>query len=96
MKRIILDFGMKEPDFITAEQVKQYAEPKQLTPKLKSVHRKLKIISRRYNQTELIVKDLTSEERLLLRRRGFDVKCYTKMKKGKTIFKHNHHVITAK
>lgn len=94
LKRIVLDFGMKEPDFITAEAVKQYSKKDELTPKLRSVHKKLKFVSRRYNHTELRVDNLTASEIGVLRRRGFSVKSRTKMKKGETIFLHDHYLIS--
>ena len=84
-KKIVLDFGMKEPDFVSATEIKQYSKKEQLSPKLRHVHKQLKRNARRFGCSELIATDLTDQDIALLERRGYRVRMRTKMHKGNVV-----------
>jgi hypothetical protein len=72
-KKVVLDYGLKEPDFVSREEVKQYAEVEQLSEKLRKLNRKIRKNSKRFGQTEFYVRGLSDADAELLRRKGFKV-----------------------
>jgi hypothetical protein len=77
-KKVVLDYGLKEPDFVSREEVKQYAEVEQLSKDLRRLNKKIRRNSKRFGQTEFYVRGLSDEDSDLLRRRGFKVVYRTK------------------
>ena len=94
-KRLLFDFGMREPDLITANDVRFYANKDQLSPRLVRVNKLLTKSSKRYRKTFVYVKDLLPEEIDILQRRGFTVTCRTKTIKGTKTVKLNHFKVSA-
>jgi hypothetical protein len=88
------DFGFKETDMISSKEVKQNANVYEISPKLRAVHRKITIMSKRYNQTEFFVQDLSEDDIEILRRKGFRVTLRTRTLKGQIVVKLNHYRIT--
>ncbi len=72
-KKVVLDYGLKEPDFVSRNEVKQYAEVDQLSKKLRKLNKKIRKNSKRYGQTVFYVRGLSDADAELLRRRGFKV-----------------------
>jgi hypothetical protein len=72
-KKVVLDYGCKEPDFVSREEVKQYAEVGQLSKDLRKLNKKIRKNSKRFGQTEFYVRGLSDADAELLRRKGFKV-----------------------
>ena len=94
-KKLVLDYGMKEPDLVTSKEVLQYANKDQVSKKLRRVNKLLILMAKRHNVTEIYVKDLTEDERMTLTRRGFVVSVRTRTVKGIKVAMYKHWKITA-
>jgi hypothetical protein len=94
-KKVVLDYGLKEPDFVSRNEVKQYAEVEQLSKKLRKLNKKIRKNSKRFGQTEFYVTDLEDPDAELLKRRGFKVVYRTKtLKNGEVVLIPNQRKIT--
>jgi hypothetical protein len=94
-KKVVLDYGLKEPDFVSREEVKQYAEVEQLSPALRKLNKKLRKSSKRYSQKEWFVRGLEDSDVELLKRRGFKVTLRTKtLRDNEVILVANQYRIT--
>lgn len=78
-KKLFLNFGLKEPDFISAKEVKEYAKVDELSSRMVNLNKKLKKFSKTYGITEVFVKGLTVEEISILENKGFAVTLKTKV-----------------
>lgn len=77
-KKVVLDYGFKEPDFISKKEVKQYAEVDQLSRRLRLLNKKIKRDSKLFGKTEFFVRCLSPEEITVLERKGFYVRLRNK------------------
>jgi len=94
-KNLIMDYGFKQPDFVTAEDVRQYAKVEQLSKKLIKLHHKLLYSSKRLGVTEIYTRNLTQSELKILESKGFNVTVRTRTKKGNTTVMMNHYRISS-
>lgn len=90
----ILSFAFKAPDFITSEDVKDYAKVEELPKKLIKIHKKLKHASRRLGVTQIYVRDLTQSEIRFLESKGFTVTIRTRTVKNREVVMMNHYKIS--
>ena len=93
--QLLFDYGFKEPDFISAEEVRLYTNEDQLSPKLRKIDKMFRKVSKRHGIKEVFVKDLSPMEIDLLTRKGYTCTLRTRMIKGKSVIKNNHYRVYA-
>jgi hypothetical protein len=94
-KKLILDYGLKEPELVTSKEVLQYANKDQISKELRRVNKLLTIMSKRHNLTEVYAKNLSQIDIDILTRRGFIVSVRTRTVKGKEVAMYKHWKISA-
>jgi len=94
-RRLAIDFGLKAPEFVSAKEVREFAEVDKLSNNLIKINRRLVTLAKHYNTTELYVKDLTEQDVDFLKSKGFKVRLRTKSVKGNQVVMMNHYIVKA-
>lgn len=90
-----IQFGFKEPDFVSKNEIKQYSKKDCLSPKLKRLHWVMKYKARRFGTTEFIVRNLSDDDIGVLERKGFYVRMRNKtLMNGKTKLVRDQWIVT--